>query len=129
VVIYYCCYCCLLDIRIFGLYSSIFIIHCHILKLFVLLYNSMLHTIITFFIISKPGESLPWEANTARQTQPHDDPEPTQQSSKNYFTPAKFYCVETICAPCGLKNKKIEKKRKGKKGSPAFIYGSRLLAH
>ena len=32
--------------------------------------------------------------------QPHDLNVPEQQK-KNYFSPNRFYCVETICAPCG----------------------------
>jgi len=53
-------------------------------------------------MLQQAGGSLSWQANTTGQTQPHDEPEPDQQGSKNYFTPAKFYCVETICAPCGV---------------------------
>jgi len=45
---------------------------------------------------------LPWQSNVniQRNVQPHDQnaPEPVQ---KNYFSPNHFYCVETICAPCG----------------------------
>ena len=33
--------------------------------------------------------------------QPHDEPQPEIQRPKNYFSPGRFYCVETICAPCG----------------------------
>jgi len=25
-----------------------------------------------------------------------------ERPHKNYFTPHQFYCVETICAPCGV---------------------------
>ena len=32
--------------------------------------------------------------------QPHDQDVPEHQK-KNYFSPNRFYCVETICAPCG----------------------------
>jgi hypothetical protein len=53
-------------------------------------------------MVRRPGETVPWEPNTTRQTQSHDEPEAPQQQTKNYFTPAKFYCVETICAPCGV---------------------------
>ena len=43
--------------------------------------------------------------NTSSLT-PHDAP-PEPESTrvgfvKNYFTPGHFYCVETICAPCGV---------------------------
>ena len=37
---------------------------------------------------------------------PHDapsEPEARQEGFvKNYFTPGCFYCIETICAPCGV---------------------------
>lgn len=49
-------------------------------------------------MIRQPGENQSWEPNTTRQAQP----ETLQQLSRNYFTPARFYCVETICAPCGV---------------------------
>ncbi|KAF8877117.1 hypothetical protein BD779DRAFT_1416819, partial [Infundibulicybe gibba] len=32
--------------------------------------------------------------------QPHDE-ESTEHERKHYFSPARFYCIETICAPCG----------------------------
>jgi len=46
-------------------------------------------------------ESLPWIPSTTHTNQPHDEPVP-DTNRKNYFTPSKFYCVETICAPCGV---------------------------
>jgi hypothetical protein len=33
--------------------------------------------------------------------QPHDEPIPDREC-KNYFSAPRFYCVETICAPCGV---------------------------
>ena len=34
--------------------------------------------------------------------QPHDESTPSRVTHrKNYFSPSRFYCVETICAPCG----------------------------
>ena len=47
-----------------------------------------------------PAENLPWQPNIAREPQPHDKPTPDVETS-NYFSPSRFYCVETICAPCG----------------------------
>ena len=46
---------------------------------------------------------LPWitEAST-RNTQPHDAPPIPQFQRGNYLTASRFYCVETICAPCGV---------------------------
>jgi hypothetical protein len=32
---------------------------------------------------------------------PHDGPAPPEKDNKHYFSPNRFYCVETICAPCG----------------------------
>jgi len=35
--------------------------------------------------------------------EPHDAPEEEEEKVKeNYFSPSRFYCVETICAPCGV---------------------------
>jgi hypothetical protein len=32
---------------------------------------------------------------------PHDEDASSQSRKDNYFVPLHFYCVETICAPCG----------------------------
>ena len=50
-------------------------------------------------ILRRPGETLPWQSNIQRN-QPHDEDVPEYQR-KNYFSPNRFYCVETICVPCG----------------------------
>ena len=42
-----------------------------------------------------------WHGSVQPNVQPHDEPMPEVQYS-NYFTPCRFYCVETICAPCGV---------------------------
>jgi hypothetical protein len=52
-------------------------------------------------MLRRPGENLPWESNIERNLQPHDQDAPEYQR-KNYFSPNRFYCVETICAPCGI---------------------------
>ena len=46
-------------------------------------------------------ENQPWLPGVAHQVQPHDEaaPEPRQV---NPFTAPRFYCVETVCAPCGV---------------------------
>jgi hypothetical protein len=44
---------------------------------------------------------LPWQPTTERVPQPHDEPAPDVQPAKNFFSAGRFYCVETICAPCG----------------------------
>ena len=50
-------------------------------------------------------EVLPWLPAPARNNQPHDEPVPDPapgRQQKNYFVAPHFYCVETICAPCGV---------------------------
>jgi len=47
------------------------------------------------------GENLAWQPTTESRTQPHDEPMP-EVTHSTYFTPNRFYCVETICAPCGI---------------------------
>jgi hypothetical protein len=51
-------------------------------------------------ILRRPGETLPWQPNIQRNLQPHDQDVPEHQR-KIYFSPNRFYCVETICALCG----------------------------
>ena len=50
-------------------------------------------------VLRRPGENEP---ATERVSQPHDEPASDTQMSKNYFSAKRFYCVETICAPCGV---------------------------
>lgn len=50
-------------------------------------------------------ETLPW--NPARRTRAvapaHDaDGEPALPNRKHYFSAGRYYCVETICKPCGV---------------------------
>ena len=52
-------------------------------------------------MLRRPGENLPWQPATESNIQPHDEDMPEVQYS-NYFTPRRFYCIETICAPCGV---------------------------
>ena len=33
--------------------------------------------------------------------QPHDEDASPEIKRDNYFVPPHFYCVETLCAPCG----------------------------
>jgi hypothetical protein len=44
---------------------------------------------------------MPWTSPVGQNEQPHDEPTPDRQR-KNYFVAPRFYCVETICAPCGV---------------------------
>ena len=49
-----------------------------------------------------------WKIHRQHQIGPnqtrHDESESEEEAThlKNYFTPKRFYCVETICAPCGM---------------------------
>ena len=52
-------------------------------------------------MLNWPNENLAWNQSIDRAVQPHDEEQPDIQR-KNYFSPAQFYCVETICAPCGV---------------------------
>ena len=52
-------------------------------------------------MLRRPEETLPWQPNIQRNVQPHDQNVPLEPQKKNYFSPNCFYCVETICAPCG----------------------------
>ncbi|KAF8999258.1 hypothetical protein BDQ17DRAFT_1391542 [Cyathus striatus] len=44
-----------------------------------------------------------WQPSPRNNTSAHDEPhgEPTEKH-KTYFKPSKSYCVETLCAPCGV---------------------------
>ena len=54
-------------------------------------------------MLQRPNERLnPWQPGLRRTEQRHDDDEDIEIPRKHYFGPAKFYCVETICAPCGV---------------------------
>ena len=47
-------------------------------------------------------ENLVWNPRGDHEHQPHDEPAPDPRRSKKFFGPATFYCVETVCAPCGV---------------------------
>ncbi|KAF8954384.1 hypothetical protein BDZ97DRAFT_1908272 [Flammula alnicola] len=51
-------------------------------------------------MIQRPQESMPWQPGIRRTVQPHDQDEDIEIPQDHYFGPARFYCVETICAPC-----------------------------
>ena len=51
--------------------------------------------------LQRPNECLSWQPVVQSNQQPHDEPTP-DASRDNYFTPNHFYCIETICAPCGV---------------------------
>jgi len=47
-------------------------------------------------------ERLPWLPTINRQVQQHDAEVAPENRKDNYFVAPRFYCVETICAPCGV---------------------------
>jgi hypothetical protein len=47
-------------------------------------------------------EWIPEHLRPVRPHQPHDGPTLQRPVKDNYFTAARYYCVETICAPCGV---------------------------
>jgi hypothetical protein len=53
-------------------------------------------------MLKRLGEHLPWQPAAQTNQQPHDEPSTPEVQRDNYFTPNKFYCVETVCAPCGV---------------------------
>ena len=54
-------------------------------------------------MLQRPGENQPWHpTQRASNAQQHDDPNADPPLPPNYFRAARFYCVETICAPCGV---------------------------
>ena len=52
-------------------------------------------------ITQRPTEGLPCVSTNEQTEQPHDEPMP-EREHRNYFSAPRFYCVETICAPCGV---------------------------
>src|ERR1700734_338335 len=46
-------------------------------------------------------EHVEWLPQRNRQVQPHDEDTSSESRRDNYFVPPRFYCVETLCAPCG----------------------------
>jgi hypothetical protein len=52
-------------------------------------------------ITQRKDEKLAWVPNEDRVHQPHDEDVP-ERSVKNYFNAPRFYCVETVCNPCGV---------------------------
>jgi hypothetical protein len=50
--------------------------------------------------LRRPDETWPWMPQAPDQVQPHDE-EPAVRSRDSFIAP-RMYCVETICAPCGV---------------------------
>ena len=54
-------------------------------------------------MLQRPGENNPWQPNRRGQNpQRYDDPNEDPPPPPHYFCAGRFYCVETICAPCGV---------------------------
>ncbi|KAF6741030.1 hypothetical protein DFP72DRAFT_835535 [Ephemerocybe angulata] len=53
--------------------------------------------------LQKPGDpdATEWQNIRPTNTQRHDEPQGDSTPRTHYFGPNRFYCVETICAPCG----------------------------
>jgi hypothetical protein len=55
--------------------------------------------------LRNPDETLPWMPPVTHQVQPHDEEQQGSRSrarARDHFIPPRIYCVETICAPCGV---------------------------
>ena len=51
----------------------------------------------------RADETMPWmTASAAHVQQPHDVDVAVERTETELFTPPRIYCVETICAPCGV---------------------------
>jgi CxC5 like cysteine cluster associated with KDZ transposases/CxC6 like cysteine cluster associated with KDZ transposases len=52
----------------------------------------------------RSDDSWPWMAEIPRANsdQPHDQDAVNNEGSRDCFIPSRTYCVETICAPCGV---------------------------
>jgi hypothetical protein len=54
-------------------------------------------------MLQRPGEIQAWNPQRrGPNPQRHDDDNEEPPPSPNFFSPARYYCVETICAPCGV---------------------------
>jgi len=53
-------------------------------------------------IISRPGENQAWQRRQPRAQLQHDEEQSEAEVCRHYFSPNRFYCVETLCAPCGV---------------------------
>ena len=54
-------------------------------------------------MLQRPSENHPWQPNRrGANPQRHDDPNEDPPPPPHYFRAGRFYCVETICAPCGV---------------------------
>ena len=53
--------------------------------------------------LRRPDETWPWMPEHQQNTLQHDQPESSDRGvTRDCFIPQRMYCVETICAPCGV---------------------------
>lgn len=52
-------------------------------------------------ILRRPNDPQDWQTRQNHPYQPHDEETPDRVLT-HYFSPARYYCVETIVAPCGV---------------------------
>ena len=50
----------------------------------------------------RSDQTWPWMPASDQPQQPHDAEGPAERTNSELFTPPRMYCVETICAPCGV---------------------------
>jgi len=53
-------------------------------------------------LISRPSEVSIWNQRQNQALQQHDEEPNPVPARRHYFSPNHFYCVETLCAPCGV---------------------------
>ncbi|PPQ93968.1 hypothetical protein CVT25_014375 [Psilocybe cyanescens] len=53
-------------------------------------------------MLQRPDEANPWQPGLRRTIQAHDDDGDIEIPRDNYFGPGRWYCVETMTAPCGV---------------------------
>ena len=49
-------------------------------------------------MLRRPGENVDWLPSLQNNSLPHDGPVPPDRENKHYFSPNRFYCVETVCS-------------------------------
>ena len=52
-------------------------------------------------MLQQPQEPQPWQLQQNNPQQPHDEVAPDNVRT-HFFSPARYYCIETIVAPCGV---------------------------
>jgi hypothetical protein len=54
-------------------------------------------------MLQRPDENEEWQvASRGSGIQAHDEQPRVKKDRSHFFSPARFYCVETICKPCGV---------------------------